>query len=722
MLRSSVRTIQNLGLVGLLLVMASPLTGCLPSFKGFYPVSKKEFSAKPKGAAEILFLKDFRKVRYGQVGEGSLTTFWRMYKRIRINKRSGLSAATQVLRGGTLTKLEVRTFCPDGTKATMGLDDVQDVIENTTQIRLMKMKSYTYKFTAKKVSVGCIVDFYWEMNLKGDRFPRWAILRKYPLHKGEFTFQYREGSTYRVYLADMVRAWDLLPKWNRSSKKLTKAEREERVRLVHDIDKREIKLTLKQIPKDYSRRQLMRMVKTRLLPPSYVRTPHCQLDLVKTHGIGGRSYLATWVDVDKSFTERSAVFSETRTSQQKNYQLDEKQEANPFLAGIAAKVTAKAAGRDGKIWALYSHIQQTMTSTGRGLSSGNRLDLVYRLHRGNDYEINMLYIVMLRSQGIRAYLALLAPKNYTYQNLPPSKPFSRVATYIPSKSEGPWKGVEQENAKARDFLSKQKKGYLGGRWVTGGVVVDPSKKTMPFGYMSQDVAGTAAFIIDAGGGRFFKIPPTSYKQNLKDITLKAQIQPDGTLAGHITQFCTGLIAATHRKEFMNQPLKRWKKHLGHLMKRACGDVTTTLEQKPTLSLDKLTKPFSFSYKFSAPTCLSTSKTSVLFKLLSIPTYRLRGRKRRFPINLGMAHTVKAHVEYLFPKGYSLDQDLGTKTLNAPSLRAVVKTQRRANGLKVYYLLEVKKSLIPAKDFKAVKTFFKNLRKLLTRKVLIKKAS
>ena len=702
------------------------LSGCVPTFQGLRPITKKELMPKKRSRnkAEILFLQDYRKHRYAQVGESrGGTTFWRVYKRIRVNNRKALTAATQTLGGGTLNKLEVRTACPDGRVSRMDLDDVQQVTKSTTSSSVWSFTRKSYKFTAPGVSVGCIVDFFWEMELSGQRNPKWRILQRYPVKKAKYTFEYGSGAVYRARLANMESVWIRLAKRIKGAdsipKKLNVKEQERRVRLRHDQENRMISLELTDIPPAFSPRGFKKQVVSRLLPRKFYLPAMAVVDVIRIDSIFSVDMYLAWSNVDRALTGRSY-------KQDENEELKEKDS----LAEIAKKITAKSAGRNGKLWALYNHLRQRMTlsnTRSARIGSRNKLRRVYDLAIGTSYEINMLYILMLRSLGIRAYPAMLSKYNRTYQNEAPAYTWNWVATYIAPKKEGNWAGLKQERQNAKKFLQEKGKNYEGGRIVKVGVVVDPSQKTLPFGVLPPKYSKTWAFVLDSMGGRFFETKELTAKQNTQMVKLDINVAADGKLSGTANFSFTGQKAFSRRSRLQSMARHTWlKRGYGATIKRACGvHSELSLSKQPNLDLVKLRNPFAYAYTFKTPSCVPTSKRYILLRpvptwLFSLPS--LRKKHRLAAIDFGTPRHHVYEVHYTFPKGYKLKTSLKSGTLTGPSLQGAFKSTPTANGLRIKVSFTIEKRMLPANMYSKVKDFYAKLGKLTSQKTFLMKSN
>jgi len=368
---------------------------------------------------------------------------------------------------------------------------------------------------------------------------------------------------------------------------------------------------------------------------------------------------------------------------------------------------------------LYNHLKKRMVVSGAGMGSGNKLDKVYARGRGTGYEVNMIYIIMLRSIGIRAYPAFVAPKNHTYQNEYPAKAFRYMVTYIAPKSKGKWKGYRAERSASASCLSKYESGttpekpYEGGRLAKAGKIVNAGNRMAPYGQVEAGIEDTWAFVADGCGGSFFRIRSSKATDNVMERTTTLKFGKDGSINAKTVVSATGSLSVKGKGMFFMAP-KKWKKAVKAKATMRCGGNYTSFKWigAPTLKQSKAHKPLAFSFEMSASRCLPFSKNFFVLKGVGnpFPKYRFADKPRKASIYLGTPHTKRVRLHLEFPSGYQLKKKLESFTMKAPGLQAVVRPVTTSNGLKILFEYQSTKRLLPAKDYPRVRLFFLKLKK------------
>ncbi len=717
------------------------LANCIPSFQGFKPVTPGDFKAgDPTAPAEILYIKSDTWERYLQVGDSRRKNFWRYYERIRINNRKGFKFATKKFSAKNISALKVTTRCKDGESKTLDLDKFLQISLQKRDTPLISMKkrgmSNLITVTALGVKPGCIVDFFWEVDTSAP-VSGWAIFKKIPLREAEYSFYYRSGKTYRAFISNLEVAWFLLssakkgggkgvaqmenlpgfafaglfagPKAEKSSREkfqLTEKEKQYHISLEDNPDQRRIVLKLKNIPALRSRKVLKKMAAKNLLPPYYTVPPKCKIVMTRTYGMSGRELATSWAAIQKSYLSR--------------YSADEELELEDNAITRDAKaIAAKAAGRNGKIWALYNHLRRKRTKTKNATGSPYKLEKVYQLGRGNSYEINMIFVVMLRSVGIKAYPALVAPATSNYFHLPPHDGhFETVATYIPSASEGKWMGLSREKARAKSLARKAGNDPVE---VTSGKLVDPSEKFLSYGIMPREYWHSWGFILDGVGNRFYKIPAPTSGTNQKSARISVEYKSDGSATGQVNITLKGYCAYKARKALselsLPDQLGRWEKWASALCR---GKVTFELTKKPNIQGDPR-EPLSLTYLFKGKNCFAKGGPSSI----SSAVLPLRGSilNSDRPLNLPLylpfpANKNQIEIKLKFEKEFSVKPE--KVELSAPNMSFKFRKGTAGGKFSLYITLEIEKDTIPEKGSTAVKKFLTQVRKALKRALKVER--
>lgn len=707
--------------------------GCIPAFRGLEPVTKAELKPEitPQNAAEVLFHKEFRKVRYGQVGQWGMTTFRRVYKRIRYNSRRGFKYSTIQLKSGKVTALEVRTTCPDGRTAQFDLNDVENNTRASNSFYVWRWAKKSQTFTAPGVGVGCVTDFFWEQDIpSGVRGLSFSIQRELPIQKAELTLEYAEGPRFRASLASMKALWMTLgskraisvrTKGSVVTGEVAGVKKKPIIRYKHDKGARRLQLWLRKIPA--AKRGMRRIARSAMLPPSYMQRPRLSLQMVGISGVQSVNMLTSWKDIDTSYTAGRSWYWDTRTSKQRFYQMDEDWKLKE-LHRVASAATKSVTGRDAKVRALYNHLRLRMTRVQVSSSafSPNKLFLLYQLKRATQYEINMMLVVMLRHLKIRAYPALYTHKNFMYQNLAPSKPFRSVLVYIAPKKEGPWLGFSAERQLAKKFLSEKGSKYQGGRKVKVGYVVDASERYLPFAGVQSKFVDTWGFIVDGAGGRMFQAKSQRINQIKRSWNIQAKA--DGTLVGTLKTASWGSFAVRQRSAFakMSSTLAAFQRIAWPQGSLCLTEANVKLTQRPELDAVTLKEPFVVSHSFKMQHCLSHAKTGFIYRMWPMKDTSLRsmGGTRRQSIYLGPSATRELSASIAFPAGYTVVGSNVQLRKSEQGLTGAVRILKKGNVLRYSATLKHSKRILPASTFGQLRSVF-GLFRALNRPQMIRKA-
>ena len=510
------------------------------------------------------------------------------------------------------------------------------------------------------------------------------------------------------------------------------------VRVSHDRDSRMIDVYMRNIPgmTRQGRMGLDAMCKTAALPPRYCKPPQATIKIVRmldTRLAEYQDIRAEWKNVIAWYTRAMWPFQDDRGGFNRNFQMDEDQELNQNgLPKIARDLTRNATSREEKIKVIYEHLRQNLYVQGAiglapinfGLSSGEDLLRSYQMRTGNPYVSNMLFIVMLRSLGIRAYAALVPNGYYDYRKgLPDRDVFGGLSVFIPEESEGPWRGLHAERAAdaAKFPLPGKERTVNQGRLLSPAGIVDPYNATNP------RAEGVEAFIIDYGGGRFFKTPSQPYTYTQNHRTFDMQVDEEGTLTGSYEIKLTGHLAADVRRQLLfAQPRdwETWRKQRGGWLRQVCGqqfEITDLV--LPELNIQDLSQPVTYRYKFKAHHCFPHSQKVMLYKTPgTLPSYSFTAPNRDVKLFFEYPYIKDTKITLRFPPSFKLGLNL-RKSAKAEehsydkSFDGVVylKTSHKIEGnvFGQHTHIEFRQRELPAERYQAFRAFWQKTAKAIT---------
>ncbi|MCB9643855.1 MAG: transglutaminase domain-containing protein [Myxococcales bacterium] len=516
------------------------------------------------------------------------------------------------------------------------------------------------------------------------------------------------------------------------------------VRVAHDRSARTIDVYLNNVPSmsRRGRRRLLAVCKRAALPPRYCNPPRATMKIVRMFDTRMAVYQdirAEWKNIVAWYTRAMWPFQDDRSGFSRNFQMDEDQELNQSgLPKIARELTQNASSREEKIKILYEHLRLNMYVQGAiglapinfGLSSGNDLLRNYQLRTGNPYVSNMLFLVMLRSLGIRAYAALMPYGNYTYRKgLPDRDVFRGLSIFIPDESEGPWRGLGAERAAdASKFRAPGKE-----RTVDKGRILNPAEIVYPYGTLSPLAEGIEAFVIDYGGGRFFKVPEHEYTFTQDKSTYDIQVDADGTVTGSYSVVMTGHRANQERRMLLfAQPRdwENWRKRRGAWLRQLCGpQVEITDIKLPELNIKDPSQPLTYQYKYKAPHCFPHSDKVMLYKTPgTLPGYQFNAPDREIELFFDYPYIKSSKITMRFPAAFKLGLNLRQKEAHSGETTSsdnknfkdavFLKSSTKIEGTTLTKNTEfqIRKRLLPATDYKEFRKFWKSVAASLRYKI------
>ncbi len=336
----------------------------------------------------------------------------------------------------------------------------------------------------------------------------------------------------------------------------------------------------------------------------------------------------------------------------------------------------------------------------------------------------MLFVVMLRSLGIRAYAALIPNGYYDYRKgLPDRDVFGGLSVFIPDESEGPWRGLYAERAAdAAKFAPPGKE-----RTVTQGRLISPAGIVDPYNVVNPLAEGVEAFVIDYGGGRFFKVPAQPYTYTQEHRTFDMQVDAEGTLTGSYNIKLTGHRAADVRRQLLfAQPRdwETWRKQRAGWLRQICGQqIEVTDLVLPDLNIKDPTQPVTYRYKFKAHHCFPHSQKVMLYKLPgTYPGYNFTLPNRDIKLFFDYPYTKHTNITLRFPPSFKLGMNLRKTEKAAASdydksfdSTVFVKSSRKIDGstLATQHHVEFRKRELPATRYKDFVAFWKSVAKPIT---------
>ncbi|MEM1007952.1 MAG: hypothetical protein AAGJ35_03010, partial [Myxococcota bacterium] len=489
------------------------------------------------------------------------------------------------------------------------------------------------------------------------------------------------------------------------------------IRITHNQEDRIIDIHTQHMPAiDFAKRRMLGgMCARQAIAKRFCTRPSAHIRITRIFNPQTQVYQdirVDWKNIAAWYTRPTWPLQEDRAGFTRQYQMNEVLESHKDIRAAAQQIVrkAKATTRIRKLRALYKHLRTKMYVQGPvgiapimfGMSSGNDLLASYKVRTGNPYVVNMLFMLMARSLGIRTYAALATDNDYDYrQRLPDRDVFHGLLIYIAPKSEGPWKGLTREIAADRRNFTKP--GQT--RVVKDGMVVNLADPQRAFGSVRPTMQSTEVYIINHGGGRFFRIKPMTHTQNTSTQRFDLTIDKDGTLSGTVHIHATGHEAAKTRRMLKLALPKDWKytfrSSLGREIASICHAPISSLRvlKKPNVLLADVGTPLHFQYKIHVKHCFTHTPQMIRFRLPQLfPTYQLRRRNASFKLVLGTPVTRKTQWTLRFPQGYQVQGEQKRQHQFAQAMFLKYKKTQNGNTLSVQSEYQIRAHILPQKQY------------------------
>jgi transglutaminase-like putative cysteine protease len=213
-------------------------------------------------------------------------------------------------------------------------------------------------------------------------------------------------------------------------------------------------------------------------------------------------------------------------------EMGEMEKGDKDLKAKARELAEKLPDAQKKAQAIYSYLQQGVTSSGIvGVGLGRPADEILSAKRGDPDEINALYVLMLREVRVDADMVLVCTQNWDtlVRAFPNFNQFSRIITRLNFKD--------------------------------GPVFVDPADAAAPFGEIPWFERGLQGLAIKGSKIQEADIPAGTMDDNVSITTIDMQIGKDWSTEGDEEIDLKGAEAIKFRANIMNEPPEKLERNL-----------------------------------------------------------------------------------------------------------------------------------------------------------------
>ncbi|MCM8764044.1 MAG: DUF3857 and transglutaminase domain-containing protein [Candidatus Omnitrophica bacterium] len=298
------------------------------------------------------------------------------------------------------------------------------------------------------------------------------------------------------------------------------------------------------------------------------------------------------------------------------------------IIATALKITEKARSDDEKIKAVYHYICQNIRYIGlelgiHGFKPHNAKD-VLKLGYGDCKDKSALMVAMLKSLGIKSYIALINTERVIEENVPFPGQFNHAIVAV-----------------------LRNNGFL---------ILDPTSEVIPYPELPPSDQNKTVLIPTEDRTFLMKTTSATPEENQKKREIVAFFDAAGNLQADVSIKMNGVFAASIRNTFRYLSDEERKRELLRSLNRII--LNTTLKSFKVEGISSLEVPVEQSYTFFSKRYATIIQTRLLFKPALIE--RIEGtelislEKRNFPIRLSYRSSNSDRIVFYLPENYMVD--------------------------------------------------------------------
>lgn len=393
----------------------------------------------------------------------------------------------------------------------------------------------------------------------------------------------------------------------------------------------------------------------------------------------GKRIFGTWVDVSQWAT---AMY-------------DPQVVVSPEIAAKARDVTKGAVTELDKIRAVGSFVQNLQyISIDIGVGHGNGYkprasDLVLNRGYGDCKDKANLMKAMLKSLGIDSYPVIIYSGDPTYVQASWVSPSQFNHCIIAVKIS--------DDTKSPPVMDHPDLGRL--------LIFDATDPYTPVGDLPDYLQGSQALIVAGESGGLYKMPITEPEVDLLERIVRVSLDPSGSLSGTISEKANGQTSSTFRREVRELSVSDYRRAIeGWLTRGSTGAKLLDMAS----SDNEAKAQFALDIKFESPRYGQIMQNRLMiFKPVVVGrrnAVALTEPKRKNPIELDSV-LMRESVEIKLPSGFEVDEMPDAVNLESEFGRYVTNYEVKEGTLHFTRTYQLKRSLIPAEQYDAVKQFF-----------------
>ena len=298
----------------------------------------------------------------------------------------------------------------------------------------------------------------------------------------------------------------------------------------------------------------------------------------------------------------------------------------------------------------------------------------YKDGEGNDADINLMLVSMLRSQGVNANPVLVSTRNNGIPLFPTREGFNYVICSV---------------QKGETYL-----------------LIDATEEYSSNNVLPHRVLNWQGRLLeDNKTSRWISIQPK--KKSVESSMLNVAINDDFSVSGKVAQHLTDYVAYSHRNRYA---VLTTEDHIKSLEKDK-GDIE--ISELNVENTEDITQPIKVSYQYELSDGIDEVGDKLYFSpLLFLGTKEnpFKLEEREYPIDFVIPYIDKYMVNIMLPEGYTIESLPKSERLEFKnsSVTFTYLVQQNGNYLQLKAQLDIENPLILPEDYKAFKAFYSKI--------------
>lgn len=254
------------------------------------------------------------------------------------------------------------------------------------------------------------------------------------------------------------------------------------------------------------------------------------------------------------------------------------------------------------------------------------------------------------------------------------------------------------------------------------LIFDPTNDFVPLGQLPSYEQDSYALLVRDNGGELLHLPVSSPESNAVQRTVRARLEPDGTLRGEITETYSGYQAMMHRAYLRDESQNDRKKILQYFTRNA-GDFQ--IDDFELQNVEDITKSLVVKYKFTASHYAKNAGPLVLLRPRVVG--EMAGafnpsKPRHYDYEFPSPFSDVDSFEITLPDGYKVDELPDPAKKVVPFAEYTSKAEASGNVLKYSREYKMTTTLVPLEKMDLLKSLFGQINMDEKNMAILKKAN